>query len=265
MLRKLSAIIFALASCLTISAAAQISSTQQRQESAAVQPQMQLREIPPEMARRVQTLHSKLQPSARGWVEQQAKLESQKQSPDAASIAAAARNRFPGPNSGASSMHAMDIDALVAIVMMQAASDAEKDLQNAMAQMQAATKAKQQVRQLMQQMQAEEAAMRSQIKNEYCQTVPCRELPSRLKELSAATATFPHPVRITAPADLTAANLSTLVNQLKSDLDSMNEVSDMTSMRLQMLMDRRSKFIETLSNLMKKIDETSSSILQNIK
>jgi hypothetical protein len=30
-------------------------------------------------------------------------------------------------------------------------------------------------------------------------------------------------------------------------------------------MDRRSKFVETLSNIMKKIDDTSSSILKNIK
>jgi hypothetical protein len=107
--------------------------------------------------------------------------------------------------------------------------------------------------------------MKSQLKNEYCQTEPCRALPAKLKELSASTATFPRPVRTTAPANLTAANLNTLAGQLKSDLDSINEMSEMTSLHLQMTMDRRSKFVETISNIMKKVDDTNSSILQNIK
>jgi hypothetical protein len=45
----------------------------------------------------------------------------------------------------------------------------------------------------------------------------------------------------------------------------MNEMSEMTSLRLQMMMDRRSKFVETLSNIMKKISTTSDSIVQNMK
>ena len=45
----------------------------------------------------------------------------------------------------------------------------------------------------------------------------------------------------------------------------MNGMSQMTSLRLQMTMDRRSRFIETLSNIMKKLSETSDSIVQNLK
>jgi len=45
----------------------------------------------------------------------------------------------------------------------------------------------------------------------------------------------------------------------------MNEISDMTSLRLQMMMDRRSKFITTLSNIMKKIETTEETITQNLK
>jgi hypothetical protein len=52
---------------------------------------------------------------------------------------------------------------------------------------------------------------------------------------------------------------------LQGDLDSMNEMSEMTSMRLQMAMDRRSKFVETLSNMLKKIDGTQEAIIQNMK
>ena len=52
---------------------------------------------------------------------------------------------------------------------------------------------------------------------------------------------------------------------LKDQLDSMSEMSEMTSLRLQMAMDRRSKFMETLSNIMKKINTTQETITQNLK
>jgi hypothetical protein len=39
----------------------------------------------------------------------------------------------------------------------------------------------------------------------------------------------------------------------------------MTSLRLQMTMDRRSKFIITLSNMMKKISSTQDTTIQKIK
>jgi hypothetical protein len=51
-------------------------------------------------------------------------------------------------------------------------------------------------------------------------------------------------------------------DDLKGKLDGMNE---MTSMRLQMTMDRRSKFISTLSNIMKKISTTQDNLVQNLK
>ena len=47
--------------------------------------------------------------------------------------------------------------------------------------------------------------------------------------------------------------------------ESMNELSDSTSLRLQMMMDQRSKFMSTLSNILKKISSTDESILQNMK
>ena len=48
-------------------------------------------------------------------------------------------------------------------------------------------------------------------------------------------------------------------------IDSFSEISEMESLRLQMMMDRHSKLMSTLSNLLKKISNTSSSIVQNIK
>lgn len=42
-------------------------------------------------------------------------------------------------------------------------------------------------------------------------------------------------------------------------------ISDMMSMELQQTMDRRAKFVQTMSNLMKKISSTQDTIVQNMK
>lgn len=52
---------------------------------------------------------------------------------------------------------------------------------------------------------------------------------------------------------------------LKNKLDSLNEMGEMESLRLQMAMDRMSKMMQTLSNLLKKTSDTASSIVQNLK
>jgi hypothetical protein len=54
-------------------------------------------------------------------------------------------------------------------------------------------------------------------------------------------------------------------DDLKAKLDGMNEMSEMTSLRPQMTTDRRSKFISTLSNIMKKISTTQDALVQNLK
>jgi hypothetical protein len=52
---------------------------------------------------------------------------------------------------------------------------------------------------------------------------------------------------------------------LRDSLDSLTEMGEMESLRLQMTMDRRSKFIQTLSNVVKEIEDTNESIVGSIK
>jgi hypothetical protein len=63
----------------------------------------------------------------------------------------------------------------------------------------------------------------------------------------------------------TVSGLKSMLDDIKGKLDGMNEMSEMTSLRLQMTMDRRSKFIQTLSNIMKKTSTTQDALVQNIK
>jgi len=60
-------------------------------------------------------------------------------------------------------------------------------------------------------------------------------------------------------------NLEAEFDAIRKDLDSMSELSETESLRLQMAMDRMSKMMSTLSNLMKKMSDTSSAIVQNLK
>lgn len=53
--------------------------------------------------------------------------------------------------------------------------------------------------------------------------------------------------------------------ELKKKLDSLSEMSETTALRLQMMMDRRSKFMTMLSNMLKKMSDTQNSIVQNLK
>ena len=66
-------------------------------------------------------------------------------------------------------------------------------------------------------------------------------------------------------ATLYAKQLATEGDELLGDLDSMSELGKMERLRLQMAMDRLSKMMSTLSNLLKKLSDTSSQIVQNFK
>ena len=61
------------------------------------------------------------------------------------------------------------------------------------------------------------------------------------------------------------AELQASIDRLKADLDSMSEMGETESLRMQMAMDRMSKLMSTLSNLLKKASDTQQSITQNIK
>src|SRR5215510_7452253 len=64
---------------------------------------------------------------------------------------------------------------------------------------------------------------------------------------------------------VTKADIDNAKETVKNDIDSLSEMGEMESLRLQMAMDRLSKMMSTLSNILRKESETSSTIVQNIK
>lgn len=125
--------------------------------------------------------------------------------------------------------HPTDIEAVAFLVLMQANKSAEEDLKALMENVQSISAQKARVRAAL-----EQSAERG-------------------LDLSSVSSV------------LSALTTKAVLDQIKNDLDSMNDISEMDSLTLQMWMDRLSKLISTLSNVLKKISETESQIVQNLK
>lgn len=69
---------------------------------------------------------------------------------------------------------------------------------------------------------------------------------------------FPGPIT-------TISQIYAVVDLVKSKLDSLSEMGETESLRLQMAMDRMSKMMSTLSHLLKIISDTAQGITQNLK
>ena len=125
-----------------------------------------------------------------------------------------------------------DIGAMAFLVLMQAAKSAEEDLRAVMEQVKAITAAKKGFRD--------------------------KARPLRPGELDYE-AVF-HLV-----ATLYAKQLQTEMAALLGKADAAGELSELDQLRLQMAMDRMSKMMSTLSNILKKLSDTASQITQNLK
>ena len=59
--------------------------------------------------------------------------------------------------------------------------------------------------------------------------------------------------------------LDEILDDIRNRLENLSEMGEMESLRLQMAMDRLSKMMSTLSNLLKKASDTAQAITQNLK
>ena len=156
-------------------------------------------------------------------------------------------------------LNGQDIEAIAFLVLMQASKSAQEDLKAIMAQVKALNEQKAKQRQLLSKMQQQKSMTAIQLDSFYLlsnRTIALKQgrNPESIKF-----------VRSSRAKQVSKADQDAMVEKLKSDLDSMSEMGEMESLRLQMLMDRRSKAISTLSNLLKKMHDTQQSIIQNLK
>ena len=168
-----------------------------------------------------------------------------------------------------------DVGSLAFIVMMDAVKSANEDLKAIMAEIKSVTAAKQQLRHLISKISRDVATNAGQIDGvpplDFSAGMGSEEAYSNVQIPFSNCTSNGGGVTI-VPTNLVngrqlvnVAQIKMIQQELQDDLDSMNEMSEMTSLRLQMAMDRRSKLVETLSNIMKKISATGDTIVQNLK
>jgi hypothetical protein len=173
---------------------------------------------------------------------------------------------------------AADVSEAAFIVMAMAVEDMDDDIRMIMAEIKAMNSAKQKMRDRIKELNgwiSQEMSTHPGTKDigdekgAKMPALPVRRAPFETKtspvillEYVKAPAVPPLPPRKPGPS---LSGLRLLLNDLKGTLDGLNEMSEMTSLRLQLTMDRRSKIIQTLSNIMKKIGTTQETLVQNIK
>jgi hypothetical protein len=173
-----------------------------------------------------------------------------------------------------------DVSEAAFIVMSMATKDMDDDLRMVMAEIKALTAAKKKLRDMIDEINrwiSEEMLQRpgaGAIQNEPAGRSKTPTLAAQRMSLAPRTSPVIRleyvkaPVVTPLPAQnpgLSVAELKVLQGDIQSNLDGLNELSEMTSLRLQMTMDRRSKFIATLSRMMTKISTTQDTLVQNLK
>lgn len=153
-----------------------------------------------------------------------------------------------------------DLEALVGLVMMQCAKDQQEDLKAIMAKVKALNEQKEKLKNMIASTNKQRAISAVQMDsinllNRKTVALKQQQNPDTVKLVRTATR-----VKTVSKAEQDA-----LVDKLKNDLDSMSEMGEMESLRLQMAMDRMSKMMSTISNLLKKISKTADDIIQNLK
>jgi len=256
---------FAIGTCADANLSAQERPTAQRVEVPTA-----IRPVPLEAANRYAKLSAVAQPSVRAWVESQARVELQRSTLDTASLNAAIQSRFGGAKGSRASASTgipagADIDALAFMVLMQAASDQNQDLQEIMNEVQVINNAKVVLRNAMSTLQNELSRTTNIKAAVVCMTPGCLSIAQQLRDVETLTSKTEHPVRFATYTTPTFGQLRQAQTAANQSLDSLSDMSQSMQMKLQMEQSQYSQIVEAISNIEKKMNDTSENIIQNMK
>ena len=168
----------------------------------------------------------------------------------------------------------MDIEALVMLVMMQVSKDNTQDMKDMMEEMKRTNEQKQKMREAQEEMKKQRYSMsRAMLDSFRALTKPqvTVSTPQKLRVQTKPTINTklinPSITKVNPSVNrtVTVAEVDEVIDSLQSKMDILGEMSENTSLRLQLYQDRYSKFMSALSNIMKKISETQDQIIQNMK
>ncbi|MGH8103620.1 MAG: hypothetical protein ACREJQ_03760 [bacterium] len=168
-----------------------------------------------------------------------------------------------------------DVDSLICIIMMEASKSANEDLKAIMEQVKAINNSKAAMREVLQAIQKQAGATKTPLRRTESRTTTSalaadtKGPPPKAVSLKDGIRPGPPPPEppftVADIQKMPASDLQKTRDTVKNKLDSLSEMGEMESLRLQMAMDRMSKMMSTLSNLMKKMSDTAQGITQNLK
>lgn len=236
---------------------------------------LEIRPVPPELTRRFEPLYAALKPSARDWIDLQAKIEAQRPRPNLNALRAAIRQRFPllfppagfrQPGAASLQQSDSDIDAVVFVVLAQTAQSVQANIEADAQQIQALTQDINALRQALEQLNQDMAALQKSARRDSpCNTPSCRSLPSTLAFLNKSSANLRHSTHFQAPARLTLAQLQALVNQMESALSTVGDDAQLANVDLQNTLQKQSQTLQLISDTEKTMHDTAMSIIANLK
>jgi regulator of replication initiation timing len=218
-----------------------------------------LTEIPSEATALYAKLVGKVQPNVRPFINEQA-LKLRQGSTDPNAVSSSLDAIF-----SAAGIANMDVTEAAFIVIMQATKDMDEDIKAMMDEVKSFTSAKQKLRNLLTRVNQDVAKNANKKDTDVCAQPACGGYQTIMMEVAPVLKRIRTRTPLVLSEPINIGQLRSLADNLKGKLDGMNEMSEMTSLRLQMMMDRRSQFIITLSNMMKKISSTQDTTIQKIK
>lgn len=234
--------------------------------------------FPPGAEARETQLLARMNPQSRAWIKQEAARKVATGDFSEATAVSAAQSHIRGKNL-ADGMN-YDVETLAFLVMMEAAKSAREDLKAIMDGVKQINDAKSKARETASKSSPTTATPSKLTSPESSMAIaktpamksatsqPRPQLQPQLQpqpQLQSQLQHQPMTRQRTNLQPVPKAEFDRKLNLNKNNLDSLSEMGEMESLRLQMAMDRMSKMMSALSNIMKKTSDTQSGIIQNMK
>jgi hypothetical protein len=237
--------------------------TRTHQTEQTADAQAPIRKITPEMRARAGATLARLQPSVKQWIREQARVESQRPAPDQAALENAIRARF------GKKLAKADVAELELVVLMSSFAPQYNSLLQSVGEVKAHTAARQVIEEAIGKLgddvvpnPAEGAKADT---NAPCTAPGCRYLAQTATQVTSLTAQTMHPLRYDLPSDFSYAQAQQALQQLRQDLNILNLSSEAERQKLQMAQQRWSQLMDIISNAINAMNNTTSSVVQNLQ
>lgn len=209
------------------------------------------RPLSPETLNRYQQLYAGLQPSARNWVDAQARNAVQRRTFDVAQLRSNVLARFPSLRTGQDS----NVTAMLVMILTESIEQTNEDKKYYLQKMADINNVSQQLQDQIKQLAQASGSPRS--KSASCDSPSCRSLASRLANLNAASACLRQPFHLQAPANPTIGDVQSLVNEMQAMMGTVSDDSQLMQADLQNVDQAYSQAFSLISDVMNEMSDTA--------